>query len=77
MPYPACSAIWWRGLNHSAAMLRGWQSNRYGEAEMDIAKWGGNGATQDTVQNIVAMAIVVGAILLIYYFKSRKSGKGD
>ena len=44
---------------------------------MDISKWGANGATQYTLQNIIGMAIVVGVVLLIYYFKSRKGGKGE
>jgi hypothetical protein len=44
---------------------------------MDITQWGGNGATQFTLQNIIAMVIVVGVILLIRHFRSRKGGKGE
>lgn len=37
-------------------------------------KWGGNGATEYTGQNMLAMIFVVLVLLAVYYFYWRKKG---
>ncbi|MDX3884156.1 MULTISPECIES: hypothetical protein [Sphingomonadales] len=40
-------------------------------------RFGGNGSTQYTLQNLITMIVIFGILLLLYYFVWHKRGKDD